>query len=299
MDYSLRELESFTAVAEELSFTRAAHRLHIAQPPLSRHVRALEEKLGTRLFERSKRTVRLTAAGARFYEETRGILPQLIRAGEMAKRSGHGELSRLRIGFVSAVLSPELIETLRRFRAQHPQVQVILQDQPPAEQLQAIGRGTLDGGFVGLEPKERVPGIRYHAWSQEPLACFVPAGHGLASRGRIALQELAAESFVAVSSEGAPAFSAYVHTVCRSAGFRPRIVLESPRAQAVAVMVAAGSGVALLPASLARFVGGAAAAVPLAKPPVITHVFAHPVGPLARPLREFLELLPRSGRAGR
>src|SRR5882762_7779766 len=108
MDYTLRELECFTAVAEELSFTRAARRLHLAQPPLSRHIRALEEKIGTRLFERTRRTVVLTAAGGLFYEETRGILPQLIRAGEMAKRSGHGELARLRIGFVSAVLSPEL-----------------------------------------------------------------------------------------------------------------------------------------------------------------------------------------------
>lgn len=297
MDYSLRELECFIAVAEELSFTRAAHRLHLAQPPLSRHVRALEEKLGTRLFERSKRSVRLTAAGGLFFEETRGILPQLIRAGEMTKRSGQGELSRLRIGFVSAVLSPELIETFQAFRARHPEVQVILQDQPPAEQLQAIARGTLDGGFVGLEPNDRVPGIQYRAWSNEALACFVPSGHWLASRGRIALKELAGEPFVAVSSEGAPAFSAYVHALCRHAGFRPRIVLESSRAQAVAVMVAAGSGVALLPESLARFVGQAAVAVPLLKSPTITHVFAHPLGPPAAALKTFLEFLPRPGKA--
>src|SRR3954462_1789614 len=88
MDYSLRELECFTAAAEELSFTRAARRLHLAQPPLSRHIRALEEKIGTRLFERTRRTVVLTAAGSLFYEESRGILAQLVRAGEMAKRSG-------------------------------------------------------------------------------------------------------------------------------------------------------------------------------------------------------------------
>lgn len=297
MDYSLRELECFIAVAEELSFTRAAHRLHLAQPPLSRHVRALEEKLGTRLFERSKRSVRLTAAGGLFFEETRGILPQLVRAGELTRRSGRGEIARLRIGFVSAVLSPELIETFRRFRARHPEVQVILQDQPPAEQLRAIGRGALDGGFVGLEPGERIPGIAYRACSREAVACFVPSGHRLAGRDRIALKELAGEPMVAVSGEGAPAFSAYVHALCRSAGFRPRIVLESPRAQAVAVMVAAGSGVALLPESLARLVGEAGVAVPLAKAPAITHVFAHPPGPAAGPLRLFMELLPRLGRA--
>jgi len=293
MDYSLRELECFTAAAEELSFTRAARRLHLAQPPLSRHIRALEEKIGTPLFERTRRTVVLTAAGDLFFEETRGILPQLIRAGDLAKRSGHGELARLRIGFVSAVLSPKLIEVFRLFRTAHPEVQVILQDNPPAELLLGISRGTLDGGFVGLVPTERAPGIHYRPWSKEPLACFVPSGHWLASHGRIALRDLATEPFVAVSSEGAPAFSAYVHTLCRDAGFRPRIALESPRAQAVALMVAAGSGVAILPESLTRFVGKAAVAVPLFKSPVITHVFAHRIGILSAPMKEFLAYLPR------
>lgn len=293
MDYSLRELECFTAVAEELSFTRAARRLRLAQPPLSRHVRSLEEKLGARLFERSTRGVRLTAAGSLFFEETRGILPQLARAGEMTKRSAQGELARLRIGFVSAVVSPELIETLRRFRARHPAIQVIVQDLPPAEQLQAISRGALDGGFVGLEPNERAAGVQYRAWAKEAVACFVPSGHPLSARERVPLRDLAAEPFVAVSSEGAPAFSAYVHALCRSAGFRPKIVLEAPRAQAVAVMVAAGAGVALLPASLARFVGQAASAIPLLKAPAITHVFAHARGPVSPPLAAFLALLPR------
>ena len=124
MDYSLRELECFTAVAEELSFTRAAQKLHLAQPPLSRHVHALEEKLGTALFERTARKVALTAAGALFYEETRTILPQLLRAGEATRRFGTGETERLRLGFVSAVLSPELVGVLRLFRERHPSVQL-------------------------------------------------------------------------------------------------------------------------------------------------------------------------------
>src|SRR5262245_46402731 len=122
MDYTVRELECFTAVAEELSFTHAARRLHLAQPPLSRHIRVLEEKIGARLFERTRRTVTLTLAGGVFYEETRYLLRQLTRAGEMARRSGLGESARLRLGFVSAVLSPELIETVRGFRRSHPSV---------------------------------------------------------------------------------------------------------------------------------------------------------------------------------
>lgn len=292
MDYSLRELECFTAVAEELSFTRAARRLHLAQPPLSRHIRVLEEKIGARLFERTQRTVTLTAAGGVFYEETRHVLRQLTRAGEMARRSGQGETARLRLGFVSAVLSPELIDIVRGFRRDHPSVQIMLQDNPPAELLLALTRGTLDGGFVGLLPREQPPGIRFVPWRSEPLACFVPPDHRLARQRRVALRDLAAETFVAVSGEAAPAFAAHIRSLCGDAGFRPRIVLESPRAQAVAVMVAAGSGLALLPRSLARVLGDAVVALPLAQPATITHVFALKSGPAAGPMRDFLASFP-------
>lgn len=293
MDFSLRELECFTAVAEELSFTRAARKLHLAQPPLSRHVRALEERLGTRLFDRSGRKVALTAAGAVFYEETRTVMPQLIRAGETTRRFASGQTERLRLGFVSAVLSPELVEVLRSFREQHPQVQLLMQDLPPAEQLAALRHGTLDGGFIGLPPAKSTPGIQMLPWREEALTAFVPFGHPLATRRQIDLRALAGEALVAVSSEAAPAFSFYLRTVCGQAGFRPRIVLESPRAQAVAVMVAAGTGIALLPASLSRVVGGAAAVVPIRKAPKISHVFARPAGPPTPAMRRFMQLLAR------
>jgi DNA-binding transcriptional LysR family regulator len=291
MDYSLRELECFTAVAEELSFTRAAQRLHLAQPPLSRHVRTLEEKLGTALFVRTNRKVALTPAGALFYEETRTVLPQLRRAGEATRRFGAGETAVLRLGFVSAVLSPELVETLRAFRERHPGIQLPVQDLPPAEQLAALRRGTLDGGFVGLRPAERTPGIVFVPWRREPLAAFVPFGHSLAERRELSLRDLAGQPLVAVSREAAPAFAAFLHGACSRAGFRPRIVLESPRAQAVAVMVAAGAGIALLPASLARVVGNAAAVLPLKKVPAVTHVFARGAGSPSEPMRQLINLL--------
>ena len=291
MDYSLRELECFIAVAEELSFTRAAEKLHLAQPPLSRHVRALEEKLGTPLFTRADRKVALTSAGALFYEETRTVLPQLLRAGEATRRFASGETVTLRLGFVSAVLSPELVDTLRTFREAHPEVQLKVQDASPAEQLEALRRGTLDGGFVGLEPRERTPGIQFVSWRKEPLAAFVPTGHPLAARKEIALRDLAGEALVAVSGGAAPAFAAFLREACGAAGFRPRIVVESPRAQAVAVMVAAGAGIAVLPASLARVVGKAAAVIPFKKAPTITHVFARAAGTPTPAMKQFVELL--------
>lgn len=293
MDYSLRELECFTAVAEELSFTRAARRLHLAQPPLSRHVRALEERLGIVLFERGPRGVSLTAAGGRFLEETRGVLTQLARAGEMAKRAALGEVDRLRLGFVSAVLTSELVDSFRRFRQSHAAVQILLHDLPPAEQLKQISAGGLDGGFVGARPPGEAPGIQFTPWRKERLAAFLPADHVLAAGNAksLRLPDLAKEKFVAVAGQAAPAFAAFVSDQCRSAGFRPRVILESSRAQAVAVMVAAGSGVALLPESLARIPGEGVAVLRLREAPVITHVFAHAAGEVPAGLLRFIRLL--------
>ncbi|HEU5078847.1 MAG TPA: LysR substrate-binding domain-containing protein [Opitutaceae bacterium] len=288
MNYSLRELECFIAVAEELSFTRAAQRLHLAQPPLSRHVRELEAKVGARLFERTRRSVALTPAGGLFYAETHDVLRHLQRAGEVARRASIGETERLRLGFVSAVLSPELVETFRRFRQRFPSAQIELHDRPPAEQLRAITRGELDGGFVGLMPRDRPAAVQFVPWREEPLACFVPANHALASHRKLDLAAAAGEPFVAVAGAAAPAFADFVRGVCRSAGFRPRIVLESPRAQAVAVMVAAGSGIALLPQSLSQWTGRAVVALPLAKPQQVTHVFARRAGGVSGAMRHFL-----------
>ena len=296
MDYTLRELECFTAVADELSFTRAARRLHLAQPPLSRHIRALEEKIGARLFTREARTVAFTPAGRLFHEEIRGLLAQLVRAGEMARRSALGETQRLRLGFVSAVLNLQMVESLRLFRERHPNTQIMLHDLPPAGQLELIGKGALDAGFVGLAPSERPVGLHFQPWCEEPLVAFLPSGHPLASRQRLALAELRSERFVAVAAEAAPAFSQLLHRLCREAGFRPRIVLESPRAQAVAVMVAAGSGVALLPASLANVTGASTTVIPLKGAPTLTHVICLPSATPAPAMQELLDLLAPKGR---
>jgi len=291
-DYSLRELECFIAVAEELSFTRAAERLHLAQPPLSRHIQGLEGRLGTRLFERSKRSVSLTPAGRAFLIDTHGALAQLQRAGEAAKRAARGESARLGLGFASAVLSPALVELFRKFRKKHANVQLTLHDSLPADQLRAIAEGRIDGGFIGMAPAKSNHELEFVPWQSEPLWLFLPPEHRLARSRRVKLQELANESFVAVSAGASPAFSSQFHQLCRAAGFRPRIVQEGARPQAVALMVAAGSGIALLPASLKRLTGNAAATVPFAGPgSSITHTFAHRRSSPSESLKLFLRVL--------
>lgn len=296
MDCSFRELECFLAVAEELSFTRAAKRLNLAQPPLSRHIRTLEEKIGATLFLRGTRGVSLTAAGDRFYEETRTIPGKLSRAGEAAQRTAAGEISRLRIGFVSAVMSDGLLAVLRRFRASSPRVQILLQDIPPHDQMRAIMEGKLDGGFVGIEEPRELSGIEIVPWFREPLLCFVPSDHSLAGKNRVSLKELSGESFVGVAHEAAPSFSNFVRRLCGDSGFRQRVILESPRAQAVAVMVAAGSGIAILPSALERIAGSGVTAIALKERPTITHQFARRTGKAAGPMRELLTALKEPSR---
>ena len=294
MDYSLRELECFVAVAEELSFTRAARRLHLSQPPLSRRIQSLEARLGTPLFLRSPRTVALTPAGRAFLADTKGALAQLQRAAERAKRAARGETARLDIGFVSAVLNPELVGVFQRFRQDHPAVQLTLHDHPPAEQLRAVAEGRLDGGFVGATPTTPTTGMVFIPWSQDPLMVYLPRGHRLQSAAKVRMTDLASESFVMVAAESAPCFTQQIHELCRSAGFRPKVVQEAVRGQAVIVMVAAGTGVAILPAAMERIAGDAVVARPLAaKGATVTYVFAHRAGAPEGPLHELIAGLKR------
>lgn len=294
IDFSLRELECFVAVAEELSFTRAAHRLRLSQPPLSRHIQSLEGRLGTKLFLRSPRLVALTPAGRAFLADTKGTMAQLQRAGDAAKRAARGETSRLALGFVSAVLNPKLIGICQRYRAKHPDVQLTLQDSPPAEQLRAIAEGRLDGGFVGSTPGNPSSGLVYIPWSKEPLMLFLPPGHRLMNSRKVKIADLAGESFVTVATESAPCFAKQIQLMCDEAGFRPKVVQEAARGQAVAVMVAAGAGVSILPASLARNTGDSLVAVPLAdKSASVTYVFVHGPGKIEKSLSDFVGELGR------
>lgn len=294
IDFSLRELECFIAVAEELSFTRAARRLRLSQPPLSRHIQSLENKLGATLLQRTPRSVSLTAAGRTLLADTKGTLTQLQRACDSAKRAARGETSRLSLGFVSAVLNPMLISIFQNFRAKHRDVQLTLHDSPPLEQLRAIAEGRLDGGFVGTTPGNSESGLVFVSWSKEPLLVFLPPEHRLAKSRKVNLADLSGESFVAVSAESAPCFAAQIRGICGDAGFRPKVVHEAIRGQAVAVMVATGVGIAILPASLARNAGESLIAVPIAdKSAFVNYAFAHRAGKLDEPLLDFVAELRR------
>jgi DNA-binding transcriptional LysR family regulator len=243
----LRHLRYFVAVAEELHFGRAAHRLHIAQPPLSRQIRALEEELRLRLFERNRNGVALTNAGKVFLVDVRRMFESLDVAVARAQQAARGALGSLRIGYVGSAVYIGLPETVRSFRESFPDVAISIRQMSPTEQVAALLEGRVELGFARAPVHE--PSLRAQVVLDEELVAALPAGHALAPRKRLRLAQLAPEPFLIASRTRGPGFHDYILSVCRGAGFTPRIVQDGSHLDVLS-LVAAGIGVALVPASL-------------------------------------------------
>ncbi|WPB80519.1 LysR substrate-binding domain-containing protein [Archangium violaceum] len=251
----LRHLRYFVAVAEELHFARAAKRLSIVQPALSMQIKSLEEELGTRLLERTRRHVELTEAGRLFLEEARRTLEQAERAARIAKRAGQGELGRLGIGYsVNAAYSGVLARTLKAFRQRAPDIELLLHELHPFDQLEALMEGRIQLGFLtapALPIPPELATVRVGAW---PLMVALPSDHPLCARTRVPVDLLVEESFVdytgSKGEQGLPAMQ-------RIGGFVPRIRYQSTNIMAVISLVAAGLGVAIVPSSIVSLnIGG-------------------------------------------
>jgi len=249
----LRHLRYFVAVAEELHFTRAAERLHIGQPPLSHAIQVLEADIGAQLLERSKRWVRLTEAGRLFLDDARRILALAEQARETARRADRGEAGELRIGFTySTPLTPLFAEVINRYRHHFPLVTLTLHEMATLRQLEAIGQRTLDLGFV-RPPEVAVPnGVTLTPLREDPLMVVLPAGHRLAARPALAIKELEALPFVMYPPGGGTGIYPQILRLCRAAGFVPRVGQTAGEASTIIGLVAAGSGISLLPSSFDR-----------------------------------------------
>jgi LysR family transcriptional regulator, benzoate and cis,cis-muconate-responsive activator of ben and cat genes len=288
----IRELECFVAVAEELNFSRAARRLCLSQPPLSRQIRSLEERLGVKLLERNTRTVTLTSAGALFLQDARQVLMRLDGAAAAVRRAAAGEVARLRLAFVGALLDEGLVAVLQSFRTLHPHCQIHLTDLSPAAQLEALASGQVDGAFVGADPGRVKGGIATLVWKREPLLAALPEGHPLARCGKVPLSGLRNEHWVMVSREAAPAYRRQFDELCRRAGWRAHVVQESERVAAVVTMVAAGQGISLLAESFSRHLHPGVVFRPIAGPqPVLDNTFAYRPDAAPGVMADFLKLL--------
>ena len=244
----LRHLRYFVAVAEELHFGRAAERLFIAQPPLSQQIQQLERELGVALFLRTSRRVQLTPAGEVFLIEAHQILTGLENAVQTVRRAARGEIGWLGIGFAASATYDLLPAVLHDFRARFPEIALSLMELNAVEQAQALHDRSIHVGFA--RPYIEQSDIVVEAVLQEPFLAALPEGHRLASQSDLALMELLNEPFVSFPEQPTPSYAQAVRAACESVGFTPRVVQEVREMQTAISLVAAGLGVALLPASV-------------------------------------------------
>jgi len=259
----LRHLRYFVVVAEECHFGRAAARLHIAQPPLSQQIRQLEGDLGVTLFTRTTRKVELTAAGERYLERARAILASVDAAMAEVGRVASGEQGRLAIGFTGTATYELLPSLVRVLRSEFPRVDLDLKGEMlTPEQVAGLLDKTLDLGF--LRPPVRHPDIEVRVVRREPLVAVLPQSHPLAGRRSVRLTALRGEPFITYPSRHRSVVYDAVLDACADAGFAPARTQEVAETSTLVSFVAAGLGVALVPATVRHLQITGARYLPLA-----------------------------------
>lgn len=250
MSVELRHLRYFVGVANELSFTRAAQRLRISQPPLSQQIQDLEAILKTQLLLRTSRRVELTAAGEALHARAKSILEQVDAAALEAASIGRGEQGRILIGATGSILRGGLADMLAAYRHEFPDVTTTLFEQAPNLQIRALREKNTDISFIRLRPGGDEFATEL-AW-REDVVVAMSSIHRLAGRKRIALKDLRDEEYVTLAPDSSE-FAASIRDCCVAAGFLPRVAHEVVDAQSITGLLAAGFGVALVPSSIARF----------------------------------------------
>lgn len=267
--FDFRQLRYFIAVAEELSFTRAAQRLHLSQPPLSQQIQALEQDLGVRLLERDKRNVMLTPPGRLFLDQARQILAMADEARTQVAEAAAGFSGHLKLAYtVSVSFHPALPQTLLRLGQNAPNVRVWLSEMYTEPQFAAIRAGQLDVGFVRDLPshEDDARTLRLDVIDREPLLLALPSGHRLAGRDSVELGEVAGDPFVVQPRELAATLYDRLLRLAAKAGFHPVIRQQAQQINGLLALVAAGIGLALVPASMQVVKLTGVSYVPLADP---------------------------------
>lgn len=247
----LRLVRQFVVVAEELSFRRAAERLHMSQPPLSTAMQKLEAEIGTPLLDRSKHHVRLTPAGQVFYKDALRLLQLVEQARETARRTGCGLEGTLRLSFVPSAALDVLPDIIKRFQADYPSVHLTLTAETTRRQLEDLHNGHTDLALL-VGPVYDPRGLELVALRSQHFVLAVPFGHPLAKQQKVQVKELASEPFVSFPAAEGTGFANALWGACQAAGFMPRVVQEASQMQAILTLVAGGLGVALVPAAMRR-----------------------------------------------
>jgi DNA-binding transcriptional LysR family regulator len=257
-----RLLRQFIAVAEELHFRRAAERLHMAQPPLSQAILRLEDLLGYPVFERTNRKVSLTPAGDAFLATARQVLASLEEGVAATRRVAQGIEGHLRLGFIHITPYAHVVHALRAFRLASPAVHFTLREASTQQQVEWLEKGEVDIALLRA-PGRSTPGLRFERLSGEHILVALPLNHRCAGQARVDLANLVDDDFVASPRALGQGFHDQLASLCLHAGFVPRVVQQARRLQTVLGLVAAGFGVALLPASLAACMPAGVVMLPL------------------------------------
>jgi LysR family transcriptional regulator, benzoate and cis,cis-muconate-responsive activator of ben and cat genes len=263
----LTRLRYFVAVAEEANIGRAAHRLNISQPPLTRQIQQLEDEVGATLFQRTRKGVQMTSAGQVLLEEARNLLELAVRARERTKLAGLGQSGRLDIGlFGSNILAvPQLLQT---FRKRYPDIEMIVHAMNKEQQLQALYDRRIAVGFnlLGLN----LAGIANEKVRSEPLMVALNSADPLSTRTSVSLKQIADRPMIIFASGPRPNLMDMVFALCLEKGFQPVISQEVDNSVTAISLVAAGFGIALVPATVAQLTLPSVTFRPLAESPPMT-----------------------------
>lgn len=243
--FELAQLRCFTTVATELNFRRAAERLNMTQPPLSRQIQLLEHHLGVELFTRSTRSVALTAAGRAFFIEAQNLLEQAQQAAVAARRFARGDIGSVTISFVGSAVYEFLPKVIAEARLKQPQVKIVLSEMNTYQQHEALRARRIDLGIVRSPLLET--GYATECLVREPFVLAVPVSHPLASAESVGVQDLDGQPFLMYSHSAYPPFNELLTGMLRSARVAPQFVQWLGSSLTILALVNAGMGLALVP----------------------------------------------------
>ena len=246
----LRHLRYFQAVAEELSFSRAAKRLHVAQPALSRAIKQLEHTLGADVLERSRHHVRLTPAGAVLLREIAVLLQQLEEVTRRVRRTAAGEEGELRLGYIGPPTQPFLGRLLHEYRRRYPLVSIHLEERTPERVWEMVAQGRLSAALTRPVLAHKALGLRTILLREERLGIVVPSGHALAKRRSVPWNTLAREPLIVLARREGIGLHDAVIAGCRQAGVTPRLAHTPSLIGTVMSYVEAGAGIGVVTESV-------------------------------------------------
>ncbi|MEP0073184.1 MAG: LysR substrate-binding domain-containing protein [Marinomonas sp.] len=248
----VKSLKSFVLVATLKSFSAAARELHTVQPAISRHIAALEDELGTRLFIRNTREVQITAAGLQLLSDAKALLKQFEDAKSRTQKAAKGELGQLRVGYLPSACLTLIPYLVKQFHALFPNVDISLYEMTVAEQLIAFKNDDIDVGVSRPLPTDGVAGLNSAFLYRDHLCVIVPEEHVMADNDKIKLSDLQEENIILFHREEAVGLFDAIISLCQDNGFSPNLSAQPKHMQTLLTMVASGLGVAIAPHCVAK-----------------------------------------------